>query len=167
MTDQLTDVVLGEDMEFHQVKTVYTEPQAAEYDNQDPSTLKVLADLVLIKREPPKVKQGLIHVPESAQKPKDVHQGVIVNLGPGVVKTCKRCSGSGHVNVLNDDLLDNMLCATCLGKGQIQIKPYVKIGQRVLFSAWSGTNVSEYQRFSFGSDEYVIMKENQLLGVIE
>ena len=48
-----------------------------------------------------------------------------------------------------------------VGPGTEEVKMEVAVGQKVIYSKYSGTNVK------MGEDEYIIVKQNDILAVIE
>jgi len=79
---------------------------------------------------------GNFFVPNTGNNKKNVHHGTVISVGPGITKKGRKIP----MNVTKND--------------------------KVIFSAWSGTNVSEYKRFNFCDEEFVIMREKDILGVI-
>ena len=48
-----------------------------------------------------------------------------------------------------------------VGPGTEEVKMEVAVGQKVIYSKYAGTNVK------FGDDEYIIVKHNDILAIVE
>jgi co-chaperonin GroES (HSP10) len=139
-----------------------------------------LNDQILVRREASPNMQGMIHLPESAQLTAqgrgEVHQGVVVALGPGDWVNCSDCDGTGLVAVKGHG---QMPCPTCnsgenarwdfdekgnwLGGGGIKRAPIdLQIGDRILFWFHEGAE------HTIQGEKYIIIHEEQhVLGVLE
>lgn len=94
--------------------------------------IRPLHDRVVVRRaEEETTTPGGIVIPDSASKEKPI-QGEVIAVGPG--KTA-----------------DN---------GQVQAMA-VKVGDKVLFGKYAGTEVK------LGEDEYTVMREDDIMGIIE
>lgn len=94
--------------------------------------LQPIGNRVFIKRDEAAKKVGLLHIPDSAQNQQKQTQGVIVAAGEGVA--------------LNDG----------------RIRPLeVKVGDRVLFNAYQGTEVT------IEDETLLSIREDDILAIIE
>jgi chaperonin GroES len=93
--------------------------------------IKPLNNRVLVKRSKPPTSQGGIILPDTAAQEKP-KEGQVVAIGPGLRDE------EGTIHPLT-----------------------VKIGDRVLFSSYSGTEIKDKS----SEDEYLILAEEDILGV--
>jgi len=94
--------------------------------------IRPLHDRVVVRRAPEETKSaGGILIPDSASKEKPI-EGEVIAVGPGKVQD------DGKVRMLT-----------------------VKVGDKVLFGKYAGTEVK------LGKEELTVMREDDILGIVE
>jgi chaperonin GroES len=97
-------------------------------------------DRVVVRRtKSPDKSQGGIIIPESAQDANIAPEGVVVAVGPG------RTSEQG-----------------------VHFPPYVKVGDRVLFSKYAGLEARPYNHTRIkGEDDLLVMRVDEIHAILE
>jgi co-chaperonin GroES (HSP10) len=138
-----------------------TDPEAMKLSMQD--KFRPLHDQILVKREDSPRMSGLIHLPDNAQVQADgrgeIHQGIVVALGPGDLVKCVPCGGLGDYNPTAMAPPD---CPYCNGSGMRRYPIDLKLGDRILFWFHMGADVT------IDGEQFIVLHEEQhVQGVLE